>query len=72
WLRALNPGGNTLPNVVNVGPGGPGPSGSEETTYSFDYGNVHFIQLNQYYDGSNDAGTDGDVVDELYSWLEAD
>ncbi|MBW1687524.1 MAG: agmatine deiminase family protein [Deltaproteobacteria bacterium] len=32
WLRALNPGGNTLPYVVNVGPGGPGPSGSEETT----------------------------------------
>jgi len=67
WLRGLNPGGDSLPFVVNVGP-----TGSEETTYSFDYGDAHFVQLNQYYDGVSDTGSSGDVVDDLYDWLEAD
>jgi hypothetical protein len=64
WLRLFNWKGNSLPNVVNVGP-----AGSIETTYSFDYGDAHFIVLNEYYDGSSDTGTDGDVVDSLYQWL---
>jgi hypothetical protein len=64
WLRLFNWKGNSLPNVVNVGP-----AGSIETTYSFDYGDAHFIALNEYYDGSSDTGTDGDVVDSLYEWL---
>src|SRR3990170_4017223 len=49
-----------------------GPPGGVETTYSFDYGNSHFIVLNEYYNGSSDTGTDGDVVDALYNWLVAD
>jgi len=67
WLRAFNPGGDTLPFVVNVGP-----AGTEETTYSFDYGDAHFVQINEYYDGVTDTGANGDVVDALYDWLEAD
>jgi len=67
WLRNYNAGGNTLPNVVRVGP-----QGCAETTYSFDYMNSHFVVLNQYYDGSNDMGADGDVVDALYYWLADD
>lgn len=59
--------GMALPNVVDSGP-----SGSEWTTYSFDYANAHFVVLNEYYDGTSDTGTDGDVVDELYAWLAAD
>ena len=57
----------TVPNVVNRGP-----EGCEETTFSFDYGDSHFVVLNQYYDGVNDWGLEGDVVPELLEWLEAD
>ena len=67
WLRDYNENGNTVPNVVNVGP-----SGCTETTYSFDYDNVHFVVLNQYFDGSSDTGTDGDMVEPLRVWLEND
>lgn len=64
WMRNvfLN-----LPYIVQAGP----PNG-EETTYSFDYGNAHFVVLNQYYNGLSDVGTDGDVVPALYNWLNAD
>ena len=67
WLRNYNEGGNSLPNIVNIGP-----KGCEETTYSFDYENAHFAVINEYYDGTSDRGTDGDVVDALYDWLAAD
>lgn len=67
WLRDYNAGGDTLPNIVNIGP-----PGCEETTYSFDYGNAHFVMLNLYFDGVSDTGSDGDVVDALYDWLAAD
>ncbi len=67
WLRNFNPDGDSLPYIVNAGP-----AGCEETTYSFDFGNTHFIQINEYYDGESDTGTYGDVTDALYNWLEAD
>ncbi len=67
WLRSYNPGGNTLPEVVNTGP-----SGCTETMYSFEYGNAHFSVINEYYDGSSDTGTEGDVNSYVYSWLEND
>ncbi|HEX3044939.1 MAG TPA: metallophosphoesterase [Bacillota bacterium] len=67
WLRTFNPTGNLLPNIVKAGP-----VNGLETTYSFNYGNVHFILLNEYYDGAYDTGTDGDVTDSLYNWLIAD
>jgi len=67
WLRAYNSGGTTLPGVVRSGP-----AGCVETTYSFDYGSAHFVMLNEYYNGTSDIGTDGDVVKALYDWLEAD
>jgi len=67
WLRAYNAGGNSLPHIVNIGP-----EGTEETTYSFDYGDAHFVQINEYYDGINDVGLWGDIIDPLYDWLEAD
>jgi len=64
WIRSAF---STLPYVVNGGP-----EGCETTTYSFDYGNAHFVAINEYYDGASDTGTDGDVVDALYNWLADD
>ncbi len=67
YLRNYNKIGKGLVNLVRNGP-----PGCEETTYSFDWGNCHFVVLNQYYDGKSDMGTDGDVVPELLEWLEQD
>jgi hypothetical protein len=67
WLRGYNPGGTSLPRTVRGGP-----TGSEETCYTFDYYDVHFIVLNEYFDGISDGGTNGDVVDELHAWLQND
>jgi len=67
WLRKYNKDGTTLPNIVRKGP-----SGCEETTYSFDWGNCHFVALNQYYDGKIDNGADGNIIPELLEWLEND
>lgn len=49
-----------------------GPLGAETTTYSFDFGNCHFIALNEYYNGRSDAVGKGDVPDPALSWLKAD
>jgi 3',5'-cyclic AMP phosphodiesterase CpdA len=57
----------TVPNVVNRGP-----DGCEETNYSFDWGDAHFVVLNQYFDGERDWGLKGELVPELLDWLEAD
>jgi hypothetical protein len=50
----------------------PGPPGGAETTYSFDYGYAHFVILNEYYNGTTDTGTDGDIVPALLRWIESD
>lgn len=67
YLREYNAGGKKLPYIVNMGP-----KGTEETMYSFDYGNSHFVVLNQYYDGSCDVCVDGDINDPIYRWLRKD
>ncbi|MBF9015010.1 MULTISPECIES: metallophosphoesterase [unclassified Oceanispirochaeta] len=64
WLREHNPNGDSLPGIVHLGP-----DNGVETTYSFDYGNLHIIVLNEYYDGTSDIATDGDITDPLYDWL---
>jgi len=61
WLNSYDYG------IVN-----PGPTGCPTTTYSFDYGNAHFVALNEYCDSSGDDATDGDVPDHLYDWLADD
>ena len=66
WLR--NYYHTKLKGKVN-----PGPKGGEETTYSWDYGNAHFAQLNMYLVGTKDtAESDGDIEDSLFAWLKAD
>jgi len=66
-MRYLRDYSRTVPNVVNRGP-----EGCEATTYSFEWADAHFVVLNQYYDGVNDWGLEGDVVPELLEWLDAD
>jgi hypothetical protein len=63
WLRAYDYGDTTI---------NPGPPDCEETTYSFDYQNAHFIVLNVYCDTESETRTDGAIVDALYDWLAAD
>ena len=49
----------------------PGPKGCEETTYSWDYGIAHFVQIDMYWDGSAHH-QDGAFSDVLYDWLVGD
>lgn len=66
WLRAFDQGGPDI--AVN-----PGPPGSEETTFSWDYGHAHFVMLNECFDGASDAGAiNGNWNPALDAWLEAD
>ncbi len=69
YLRSINKDGNSLPHVVNAGP-----PGTVETTYSFDWGEVHFVVLNVYYDGESDINghQDGSAVPALTAWLDDD
>ena len=67
YLKALNRGDKSFPNIIKKGP-----VGSEESTYSFNYGDVHFIVLNVYYDGKVDNASDGNITPELLRWLEGD
>lgn len=67
YMRAMNRGEQSLPHLVRKGP-----AGCEETTYSFDWNNVHFVILNVYFDGKSDKGGDGNIVPELFAWLEND
>jgi len=61
----------TLPYIVDYGP-----TGSVNTSYSWDYGNAHFVAINVYWDGTTDPGADsaadGDIPPELRSWIDAD
>ena len=76
WIRAEYETGNgarrPLKNLVTRA----GPTGSAATTYSWDYRNVHFIVLNEYWNGEtvpgSDVAIDGDVVPALREWLEDD
>ena len=67
FLRNYARNKQNLPYLIRYGP-----AGCEETTFSFEWENCHFVVLNQYYDGKSDMGTDGDVVPELLEWLEVD
>jgi len=49
-----------------------GPTNCEETTYSYDIGEIHIAVINEYFNGTSDTGTDGDVVNALFDWLKDD
>lgn len=67
WMRKHNVDGNSLPNIVNLGP-----ESCKETNYSFDYKNTHFVILNIYSTDTCDNCTHGEVNDFLYAWLQND
>lgn len=75
------PGGGREPSIganlrwlldYDYGVVSPGPTGCPTTTYSLDYGDAHFVMLNQYCDAGGPNETDGDVTDHLYDWLAED
>lgn len=49
-----------------------GPPGAELTTYSFDFGNSHFVAINDYFDDRVTARSKGSVGERTLSWLEQD
>lgn len=72
-LRFIDAHSANLPNVVRGGPttSPRQPIGVQNTTYSFDYGDVHFVVLDQYFTGGF-ASSDGDVDDATLPWLADD
>ncbi len=83
WLRAEYDDGNSVRTPLKNYTNQDGPDGTVRTTYSWDYGNAHFIAMNQYWNGGPTEGTgtdisrddtaaSGDVVAALRTWLAAD
>jgi predicted phosphodiesterase len=65
WLRGWSRAG--IPHLVRRGP-----PGAEDTTYSFDVGDCHFVMLNEYYDGRADTVRRDDLPEASLQWLEQD
>jgi Calcineurin-like phosphoesterase len=65
WLRAWANAG--IPHLTRRGP-----PGAEDTTYSFDFGNSHFIALDEYFDGKSDSVLHNELPDTAFAWLEKD
>jgi len=72
WIRDEYNNGNGVRTPLKNFTNQDGPPTTRETTYSWDFGNAHFIQLNEYWDGTDDTGARGDVVPALRAWLAAD
>lgn len=76
WIRAEYQTDNGQRTALKYFTNQDGPAGTVETTFSWDYGNAHFISLNEYWNGGtaagSDVGTDGNIVPALYDWLAAD
>jgi len=49
-----------------------GPPGAELTTFSFDYGNSHFVAINQYHDGTGNVPGKAVLSEETLAWLGKD
>ena len=60
-----------LPYVVDEGP-----VGSRHSSYSWSYGNAHFVAVNAYWNGGTGTGddyaADGDIPVELRNWIDTD
>ncbi len=65
WLRDWARAG--IPHLTRRGP-----PGAEDTMYSFEYGNSHFIALNEYYDGRSDTVRRDNLPNAAFNWLEQD
>ena len=65
WVEAWARRG--IPHLVRHGP-----PGAELTTYSFDYGNSHFVAVNDYFDNRAIAKSKGAIAEKTLAWLEKD
>ena len=65
WLRRW--ASNGIPHLVRTGP-----TGAQATMFSFDYGNSHFVALNNYFNGKSDTKARGDVAAAALEWLAQD
>jgi hypothetical protein len=65
WVKAWADRG--IPHLVRQGP-----PGAELTTYSFDYGNSHFVAVNNYFDDLTIVKTKGAIAEATLRWLEND
>jgi len=65
WLRDQAKAG--IPHLTRRGP-----PGAEETTYSFEFENSHFIALDEYYNGKTDSLLNNDIPEAAFDWLEKD
>jgi len=65
WVQAW--AGRGIPHLVQSGP-----PGAELTTYSFDYGNSHFVAVNDYFDNKANVKSRGAIADVTLDWLEKD
>jgi len=61
----------SLPYIVDFGP-----TGSTNTSYSWDYSNAHFVAVNEYWDGTTNTNADhladGDIRPQLRTWIDTD
>lgn len=58
WLRDEYNNGNSVRTPLKNFTNQNGPTGSAETTYSWDYGNAHFVVLNCYWTGGTGTNSD--------------
>ena len=65
WLQRWARAG--IPHLTRAGP-----PGTEETTYSFEFANSHFIVLNEYYDGHSATIRKEDLPEATFDWLARD
>ena len=65
WLRDQAKAG--IPHLTRRGP-----PGAEETTYSFEFENSHFIVLDDYYNGQTNSMLNNDIPEAAFEWLEKD
>ena len=65
WLRDQAKAG--IPHLNR-----PGPPGAEETTYSFEFENSHFIVFDEYFNGKSDSILNNDIPEASFDWLEKD
>ena len=83
WLRNEYDNGNGVRTALKHYTNQDGPTGSVRVNYSWDYGDAHFVALNQYWNGGtaegsgqstggSDTAAGGDIVPELRTWLAND
>jgi hypothetical protein len=85
WLRDEydNANGSTDRQSLHDLTNHDGPVGTQRVCYTWDYGNAHFVALNEYWNGGSSEGSgqstsgddtavDGDVVPQLRTWLDND